>query len=90
MIGVSNITQMGIIFGQGNTQTFYPNKRFILAENARIFREIQNKLAATDWKKEFHPVGFFIDFRFVSVLEEWARSGSAGSTLTHVDCSAIF
>ena len=28
------------------------------------------------------------DFGLVSVLEEWAGSGSAGS-LTHVDCSAI-
>ena len=44
--------------------------------------EIQNKLTATDWKKKFHPVGFFIDFGFVSALEEWAGSGSAGSPLT--------
>ena len=65
------------------------NKRFILAKNAGIFWEIQNKLTATDWKKKFHPVGFFIDFGFVSVLEEWAGSGSAGLPLTHVDCSTI-
>ena len=55
------------------------NKRFILAKNAGIFWEIQNKLTATDWKKKFHPVGFFIDFGFVSALEEWA-----GSPLAHL------
>ena len=65
------------------------NKRFILAKNARIFREIRNKLTATDWKKEFHSVGLFTDFDFVSVLEEWAGSGLAGSSLTQVDCSPI-
>ena len=58
------------------------NKRFILDKNAGTFWEIQNKLTATDWKKKFHPVGFFIDFGFVSALEEWAGSGSAGSPLT--------
>ena len=58
-------------------------------KNAGIFWEIQNKLTATDWKKKFHPVGFFIDFGFVSALEEWAGSGSAGLPLTHVDCSTI-
>ena len=65
------------------------NKHFIQAENDWIFREIQNKLTATDCIKEFHPVGFLIDFCFVSAQEEWVGSGSAGSTLAHVDCSAI-
>ena len=54
------------------------------------FGKYKTKLTATDWIKEFNHVGFFIDFSFVSVLEEWARSGAAGSTLTYVDCSAIF
>ena len=40
------------------------NKHFIQAENDWIFREIQNKLTATDCIKEFHPVGFLIDFCF--------------------------
>ena len=68
---------------RGNNSIWdFSNKRFILDKNAGTFWEIQNKLTATDWKKKFHPVGFFIDFGFVSALEEWAGSGSAGSPLT--------
>ena len=68
---------------RGNNSIWDCSKnRFILDKNAGTFWEIQNKLTATDWKKKFHPVGFFIDFGFVSALEEWAGSGSAGSPLT--------
>ena len=40
-------------------------------------------------KRSSTPLAFFIDFGFVSALEEWAGSGSAGLPLTHVDCSTI-
>ena len=80
----------GMIKKRGNNSIWdCSNKRFILDKNAGTFWEIHNKLTATDWKKKFHPVGFFIDFGFVSALEEWAGSGSAGLPLTHVDCSTI-
>ena len=61
------------------------NKRFILAKNAQIFREIRNKLTSTDWEKEFHSVGFFIDFG----LCQYKKNGLVLFQLAHLSRTSI-